>query len=68
MLRGDKVIEELERADLTDKALAWDKLAEKNAAIKRLRATILNIWAMAERGSPIDHAKLADQCRAALDG
>ena len=68
MLRGDRVIAELERADLTDKALAWDKLAEKNAAIKRLRATILNIWAIAERGLPIDHAKLAEQCRHALEG
>jgi hypothetical protein len=67
-LRDDKVVEELERADLTDKALAWDKLAEKNAVIKRLRATLLNIQSLAERGFPIDHAKMAERCRAALDG
>ena len=33
----------------------------------RLRATLLNIQATAERGLPIDYRKLADQCRHALN-
>ena len=32
----------------------------------RLRAALLNIQALAERGSPIDNAKLATMCRHAL--
>ena len=34
--------------------------------IERLRAVLLNIQSLAERGSPIDAAKLATRCRAAL--
>lgn len=34
--------------------------------IDRLRATLLNIQALAERGNHIDNAKLAEQCRRAL--
>ena len=34
--------------------------------LERLRATILNIQALAERGFPIDNAKLAERCRKAL--
>lgn len=37
------------------------------AEIERLRATMLNIQAAAERGNPIDLAKLATQCRHALN-
>jgi hypothetical protein len=35
--------------------------------VERLRAALLNIQAMAERGFPIDCAKLAEQCRRALN-
>lgn len=41
-------------------------LGEKDAEIARLRAVILNIQAMAERGFPIDTGKLATRCRKAL--
>jgi len=34
--------------------------------IERLRATLLNIQALAERGDPIDTTKLAEQCRHGL--
>lgn len=34
--------------------------------IARLRAALLNIQALAERGNPIDTTKLAEQCRHAL--
>ena len=40
-----------------------EALEEENA---RLRATLLNIQALAERGNPIDATKLADRCRHAL--
>jgi hypothetical protein len=35
--------------------------------VERLRDALLNIQAMAERGFPIDCAKLAEQCRRALN-
>jgi hypothetical protein len=41
-------------------------LGEKDVEIARLRAVILNIQAMAERGLPIDAGKLATRCRKAL--
>ena len=34
--------------------------------IERLRATLLNIQALAEQGNPIDTIKLAERCRNAL--
>jgi hypothetical protein len=40
-----------------------DNLKAENA---RLRAALLNIQSMAERGNPIDNAKLAAQARHAL--
>ncbi len=41
--------------------------AKRGDEIERLRATLLNIQAMAERGFPIDNAKLAEQCRQARE-
>jgi hypothetical protein len=35
--------------------------------IERLRATLLNIQALAERGNPVDSAKLAARCHRALN-
>jgi hypothetical protein len=40
-------------------------LAEENG---RLRAVLLNIQSVAERGFPIDNTKLAARCRNALGG
>jgi len=40
-----------------------DRPAKEN---ERLRAALLNIQAVAERGFPIDRSTLAAQCRAAL--
>jgi hypothetical protein len=40
---------------------------DEYAENERLRAALLNIQAAAERGWPIDHAKIATQCRLALD-
>jgi hypothetical protein len=37
-----------------------------NAEVERLRAVLLNIQAQAETGRPVDSAKLATRCRAAL--
>lgn len=45
---------------------ALPHLSPPGEEIGRLRATLLNIQAMAERGYPIDCSKLAAQCRAAL--
>ena len=42
------------------------KVSPPMEEIDRLRATLLNIQALAERGFPIDHTKLAEQCRRAL--
>ena len=43
----------------------WEIKAAKE--IERLRAVLLNIQALAERGNPIDNAKLATRCRRALN-
>lgn len=47
------------------------RLERENAALRaevaRLQAIILNIQALAERGFPIDTAKLAKRCQAALE-
>lgn len=42
----------------------WELKAAKE--ITRLRAALLNIQALAERGHPIDCEKLATRCRRAL--
>lgn len=43
----------------------WEVAAAKE--IERLRAVLLNIHALAERGNPIDNAKLAARCSRALN-
>lgn len=35
---------------------------------EKLRATVLNIQSLAERGWPIDNDKLAERCRRVLNG
>lgn len=68
-------IEHFEKA-LTDE-LRWQKrytngrvpytMERAAKEIERLRAALLNIQAMAERGNPIDNAKLSAQCQHALN-
>lgn len=43
-------------------------MGEAAREIDRLRALVMNIQALAERGFPIDPAKLATRCRLALAG
>lgn len=56
------------RTEIRDIILASAALPQQpqDGEVERLRAVILNIQSLAERGLPIDTAKLASRCRHAL--
>lgn len=53
--------------DHTDKAVAWDKVAEKNAEIAWLRSSLVSVMTFCNSERPPSYAALAEVARRGLE-